>query len=47
MKAIAAICLLFACVYSAPTFDAQLDSHWNLFKTTFGKQYTAAEEIVR
>jgi cathepsin L len=47
MKAIAAICLFFVCVYSAPTFNVELDSQWALFKTTFGKQYSTAEEITR
>jgi hypothetical protein len=47
MKAFIALCLLFVCVYSAPTFNVELDAPWALFKTTFDKQYTAAEEINR
>jgi len=47
MKAFIALCLLFVCVYSAPTFNAQLDASWTLFKRTFGKQYSADEEISR
>jgi cathepsin L len=44
MKAFIALCLLFACVYSAPTFNAELDAPWVLFKRTFEKQYASAEE---
>jgi hypothetical protein len=48
MKAFIALCLIFACVYSAPTFDAQLDDSWALYKRTFEKQYASvAEEITR
>jgi hypothetical protein len=47
MKAIAAICLFFVCVYSAPTFNVELDSDWALFKTTYGKQYSSSEETNR
>jgi cathepsin L len=48
MKAFIALCLLFVCVYSAPTFNAQLDEPWALFKLTFEKQYASnAEEINR
>jgi cathepsin L len=46
MKAFIAICLLFVCVYSAPTFNTELDAPWNLFKRTFGKQYSSAEEEI-
>jgi len=44
MKAFIALCLLFVCVYSAPTFNAELDAPWVLFKRTFEKQYASAEE---
>lgn len=47
MKAIAALCLFFVCAYSAPRFNVELDSHWTLFKSTFGKQYSTAEEVTR
>jgi cathepsin L len=47
MKAFIALCLLFVCVYSAPTFDAELDAAWNLFKHTYEKQYSFTEEINR
>jgi cathepsin L len=48
MKAFIALCLLFVCVYSAPTFDATLDAPWALYKRTFEKQYASdAEEILR
>jgi len=47
MKAFAALCLFFVCVYSAPTFNVELDAHWTLFKSTFGKQYSTVEEITR
>jgi len=47
MKAFIALCLLFVCVYSAPTFNAKLDAPWNLFKRTFGKQYSSDEEVSR
>jgi hypothetical protein len=47
MKAFLALCLLFVAVYSAPTFDAALDEPWTLFKRTFQKDYTFAEEINR
>jgi len=46
MKVTIALCLLFACVYSAPTFDAQLDAPWALYKRTFEKQYASTEEEV-
>jgi len=46
MKAFIALCLLFVCVYSAPTFNAQLDAPWNLFKRTYEKQYTSVEEEI-
>jgi cathepsin L len=44
MKAFIALCLLFVCVYSAPTFNAELDAPWVLFKRTFEKQYASVEE---
>jgi len=44
MKAFIALCLLFACVYSAPTPNAELDAPWALFKRMFEKQYTSVEE---
>jgi cathepsin L len=47
MKAFIALCLLFVCVYSAPTFNSELDAPWNLFKRVFAKQYTFTEEISR
>jgi cathepsin L len=47
MKAFIALCLLFVCVYSAPTFNTELDASWNLFKNVFGKQYTFSEEVTR
>jgi len=47
MKAFIALCLLFVCVYSAPTFNAELDAPWAIFKATFGKQYSGEEEINR
>jgi hypothetical protein len=47
MKAFIAICLLFVCVYSAPTFDAELDAPWALFKRTYEKNYAAHEEVNR
>ena len=47
MKAFAALCLFFVCVYSAPTFNVELDAHWTLFKSSFEKQYSAVEEISR
>jgi len=47
MKAFAALCLLFVCVYSAPTFNAQLDAPWALYKRTFEKQYASNEEANR
>jgi len=40
MKVFIALCLLFVCVYSAPTLDAP----WTLFKRTYEKQYTSVEE---
>jgi cathepsin L len=46
MKAFIALCLIFACVYSAPTFDAQLDDSWALYKRTFEKQYASVEEEI-
>jgi hypothetical protein len=46
MKAFIALCLLFVCVYSAPTFDATLDAPWALYKRVFEKQYASAEEEV-
>jgi cathepsin L len=48
MKAFIALCLLFVCVYSAPTFDTTLDAPWALYKRTYEKQYASnAEEITR
>jgi cathepsin L len=47
MKAFIALCLLFVCVYSAPTFNAELDAPWAIYKATFGKQYSGEEEINR
>jgi len=47
MKAFIALCLLFVCVYSAPTFNTELDASWTLFKSVFGKQYTFSEEVTR
>jgi cathepsin L len=47
MKAFIALCLFFVCVYSAPTFNTELDASWNLFKNVFGKQYTFSEEVTR
>jgi len=48
MKAFLGLCLLFVCVYSAPTFNTQLDEAWTLFKRTFEKQYASnGEEISR
>jgi len=48
MKVFIALCLVFACVYSAPTFDAALDTPWALYKRTFEKQYASdAEELIR
>jgi len=46
MKAFIALCLLFVCVYSAPTFNAELDAPWALFKLSFGKQYASTEEEI-
>jgi cathepsin L len=46
MKSFVALCLLFACVYSAPTFDAQLDAPWALYKRTFEKNYASGEEEI-
>ncbi|CAF1069878.1 unnamed protein product [Adineta ricciae] len=48
MKAFIALCCLFACAYSLPTFDTTLDSAWVLFKRTYEKQYASnAEETTR
>jgi cathepsin L len=47
MKAFIALCLLFVCVYSAPTFDTTLDASWTLYKRTFEKQYASNEETTR
>ena len=48
MKAFIALCFVFVCVYSAPTFDTALDAPWALYKRTFEKQYASdAEEIIR
>jgi hypothetical protein len=48
MKAFIALCLLFVCVYSAPTFDTTLDAPWALYKRTYDKQYASdAEEMIR
>jgi len=47
MKVIIALCFLFVCVYSAPTFDATLDTTWALYKRTYDKQYADVEEITR
>ncbi|CAF1034813.1 unnamed protein product [Adineta steineri] len=47
MKAFIALCLLFVCVYSAPTFNSLLDEPWALFKRTYGKQYTSVDEVSR
>jgi cathepsin L len=48
MKAFIALCLLFVCVYSAPTFDTTLDAPWDLYKRTYEKQYASyGEEITR
>ena len=47
MKAFVALCLLFVCVYSAPRFNTELDAHWTLYKTRFGKQYSTIEEVAR
>jgi len=48
MKAFIALCLLFVCVYSAPTFDATLDAPWTLFKSIYEKEYASdAEETLR
>jgi cathepsin L len=44
MKAFIALCLLFACAYSAPTSNVELDAPWALFKRTFERQYASAEE---
>jgi cathepsin L len=44
MKAFIALCLLFVCVYSAPTFDATLDASWTLFKRTYEKEYETSNE---
>ena len=44
MKAFIALCLLFVCVYSAPTSNSQLDAPWTLFKRTYEKQYTSVVE---
>jgi cathepsin L len=46
MKAFIALCLLFVCVYSAPTSNTELDAPWALFKRTFEKQYTSVEEEI-
>jgi len=47
MKIFIALCLFLVCVYSAPTFNAELDASWALFKSTYGKQYGLTEEISR
>jgi hypothetical protein len=48
MKAFIALCLLFVCVYSAPTFDTTLDAPWALYKRTYDKQYASdGEEMIR
>ena len=48
MKGFIALCLVFVCAHSAPTFNAALDAPWALFKRTFEKQYTTiAEETTR
>jgi cathepsin L len=46
MKAFIALCLLFVCVYSAPTFDATLDAPWALYKVTYEKGYASYEEEI-
>jgi len=46
MKAFIALCLLFVCVYSAPTSNSLLDAPWALFKQTFQKQYGSTEEEI-
>jgi len=48
MNAFIALSVLFVCVYSAPTFNTQLDESWTLFKRSFDKQYqSGVEEITR
>jgi hypothetical protein len=46
MKAFFALCLLFVHVYSAPTFNAEFDASWNLFKDTHQKQYASMQEEI-
>ena len=46
MKVAIALCLLFVCVYSAPTFNALLDEPWTLFKRVHEKRYTSVEEEI-
>jgi cathepsin L len=46
MKAFIALCLLFVAVYSAPTFNVELDAPWVLFKRTHEKQYASTEEEI-
>jgi hypothetical protein len=44
MKLFVILCLFVVAVYSAPTFDAQLDAPWILFKRTHEKGYSSTEE---
>ncbi len=46
MKSFIALCLLFVCIYSAPTFNSQLDVPWTLFKRTYAKKYASVEEEI-
>jgi hypothetical protein len=46
MKACIALCLLFVCVYSAPTSNVELDAPWVQFKRLYEKQYTSVEEEI-
>jgi len=47
MKAFIGLCLLFVCVYSAPTFNVELDETWGLFKRTYEKTYASFDEEVQ
>ena len=41
---LAVFALAFTC---ALAFDANLDEHWKLWKSTYNKQYSGVEENVR
>ena len=44
ISVLAVLALAFSCSLA---FDAKVSQHWQLWKTTYNKQYSNAEEIIR